>query len=105
MHSLSAMPKSISPAFPEEVHVASKASGPFPKTVHIPPFLKTITDHISGYVYAGIRGRVRGNSAETQPRLKHKGQLGDLFPTGMQQRLFFHVQVCVYVCNRSPLQL
>ena len=57
----------------KEVHVASEASGPFPKTVHIPPFLKTITDHISGYVYAGIRGRVRGNSAETQPRLKHKG--------------------------------
>ncbi len=61
------------------------------KTVHIPPFHKTITDHISGYVYAGIRGRVRGNSADEQPRLKHKGQLRDSLPTGMQQRLFFHV--------------
>lgn len=84
------MPKSVSPASPEEVHVASEASGPISKSVHIPPFLITITDHISGYVYAGSRGMVRGSSAETQPRLKHKR---DLFPTGMQQRLFFHVQV------------
>lgn len=84
-----------------------EAPGQLPKAAQIPPFLKTNADHISGYVYAGVRGRVRGNSAETQPRLKHKGQLGGLFPTGVQQRLFVHVKVCVCVCvcNRSPSQL
>lgn len=58
----------------KEVHVASEASGPFPKLFPSLLFLTTNTDHISGYVYAGIRGRLCGNGAETQPRIKHKGQ-------------------------------
>lgn len=72
VHSLFAMPKCISLASSEEVQVALEAPGPISKTVHIPSFLKTITDLVSGYVYAESRGRVCGNSAETQPRLKHK---------------------------------
>lgn len=45
-----------------------------PTTAHIPPVLQAITDHVSGYVYAGVRGRLSGNSADTQPRFKHKGE-------------------------------
>lgn len=98
MHSLSVMSKCCT-----LVQVASEASGPIAKkkTAPNPSFLKTITDLVSAYVYAESRGRVCGNSVETQPRLKHKGKLGDLFPT---------VQVCNRGCfsshtgcNRSPL--
>lgn len=93
---MSSTPKCISVASPEEVRVASEASGPSSKTVHIRPFLKAIlTDGVSGYVYAGSRGRACGNGVMTRPRLKHRGKLGDLFPTGTQQRLFLHLEVCV----------
>lgn len=49
-----------------------------------------ITDYVSAYVYLGTRGMSHGSTADRQPRLKHKGNLGDLFLTGVQQKLFMY---------------
>lgn len=41
---------------------------------------------------------MRGNGAEIQPRFKHKGQQGDVFPTG-DRGCSLTTSVCVCVCK------